>query len=127
FLARADSHPLALHRQPVDLEEILNEAAETARPAASAKNIALAIAGDPLPEVPADRTQILRVIDNLVANAVKFTPEDGSVRLAAARRNGDTAVLEVTDTGLRIPRAEQSELFNRLFRRTNAIEKAIAG
>ena len=126
FLARADSHPLALHRQPVDLGGILNEAAETARPAASAKNITLEVAADPLPEVLADRPQVLRVADNLVANAVKFTPDGGSVRLTA-RRDGDTAVLGVADTGLGIPRAEQSELFNRFFRGTNAIEKAIPG
>jgi signal transduction histidine kinase len=126
FLARADSHPLALDRQPVDLAEILSEAADTARPAAGAKNISLVIAGEPPPGVLADRPQLLRVVDNLVANAVKFTPDGGSVRLAA-RREGDSAVLEVTDTGLGIPRAEQQHLFNRFFRGTNAVEKAIPG
>jgi signal transduction histidine kinase len=126
FLARADSHPLELDRHPVDLEAILNDAVETARPAASAKNISLVVTGDPLPEVAADRPQLLRVVDNLVANAVKFTPDGGTVRLAA-RHEGDSAVLEVTDTGLGIPHAEQSDLFNRFFRGTNAIEKAIPG
>jgi signal transduction histidine kinase len=126
FLARADSHPLELDRHPVDLEEILNEAVETAQPAATAKNISLVVTGDPLPDVPADRPQLLRVVDNLVANAVKFTPDGGTVRLAA-RHEGDSAVLEVTDTGLGIPHAEQSDLFNRFFRGTNAIEKAIPG
>ena len=48
------------------------------------------------------------------------------VRLAA-RHEGDSAVLEVSDTGLGIPHAEQSDLFNRFFRGTNAIEKAIPG
>jgi len=126
FLARADSHPLELDRHPVDLEGILNEAVETARPAASTKNISLVVTGDPLPAVAADRPQLLRVVDNLVANAVKFTPDGGTVRLAA-RHEGDSAVLEVTDTGLGIPHAEQSDLFNRFFRGTNAIEKAIPG
>ncbi len=126
FLARADSHPLELDRQPVDLADVLNEAAETARPAAAAKNISLVIAGEAPQGVLADRPQLIRIVDNLVANAVKFTPEGGSVRLSA-RREGDTAVLEVTDTGLGIPHAEQSDLFNRFFRGTNAIEKAIPG
>ncbi len=126
FLARADSHPLELDPQPVDLGEILNEAAENARPAASAKSIALLVEGDPPGAVPADRPQLLRVVDNLVANAVKFTPDGGTVRLAA-RREGDAAILEVVDTGLGIPPAEQADLFNRFFRGTNAIEKAIPG
>jgi signal transduction histidine kinase len=126
FLARADSHPLELDPQPVDLAEILDEAAETARPAAGAKNIALEIEGAALLGVRADRPQLLRVVDNLVANAVKFTPDGGTVRLAT-RRDGDDAILEVVDTGLGIPRAEQSDLFNRFFRGTNAVEKAIPG
>jgi signal transduction histidine kinase len=126
FLARADSHPLELYRQPVDLGELVAEAAETARPAAQAKNVALRVEGDRLLEVLADRPQLIRVVENLVANAVKFTPEGGSVGLVA-RREGDTAILEVTDTGLGIPHAEQPDLFNRFFRGTNAIEKAIPG
>lgn len=126
FLARADSHPLALDRQPVALAGILAEAAENAGPAARAKDIAVSVASDSPPNVLADRTQILRVVDNLVANAVKFTPDGGSVNLTA-RRDGDTAVVEVTDTGLGIPAAEQPDLFNRFYRGTNAVEKAIPG
>jgi signal transduction histidine kinase len=126
FLARADSHPLELDRQPIDLAGILDEAAETAGPAARSKNISLVIASDPPPEVLADRPQILRIVDNLVANAVKFTPDGGSVRLVA-RREGDTAIVEVKDTGLGVPPAEQPELFKRFYRGTNANEKAIPG
>jgi signal transduction histidine kinase len=126
FLARADSHPLELDPHRVDLAAMLDEAVETARPAAQAKSITLQVEGDPLLEVVGDRPQLLRVVDNLVANAVKFSPDGGTVRLAA-RREGDAAMLEVTDTGLGIPRAEQPDLFNRFFRGTNAIEKAIPG
>lgn len=126
FLARADSHPLELDRHPVDLAGILTEAVETAAPAAAAKDVTLVIADSELPVVPADRPQLLRVVDNLVANAVKFTPNGGRVHLAA-RRHGNTAVLEVTDTGPGIPHVEQADLFNRFFRGTSAIEKAIPG
>ena len=126
FLARADSHPLELDRQSVDLAGLLTEAAETARPAAAAKNIALVVEADAAVEAVADRLQLVRVVENLVANAVKFTPGGGTVRLAV-RGEGDAAILEVTDTGLGIPHAEQPDLFNRFFRGTNAIEKAIPG
>ena len=126
FLARADSHPLELFRQPVDLTEILKEATETAGPAARAKNISVLTASDLPPNVLADRTQILRVVDNLVANAVKFTPDGGKVRLVT-RREGDAAIVEVTDTGLGIPIAEQPDLFNRFYRGTNAVEGTIPG
>jgi len=125
FLARADSHPLQIERGQVDLGEILTEAAETARPAASAKDISLVVAADSQ-RVLADRPQLLRIVENLVTNAIKFTPQGGSVRLAA-RSEGDAAVLEVSDTGVGIPAAEQPELFNRFFRGTNAVQRAIPG
>jgi signal transduction histidine kinase len=126
FLARADSQPLELDLRSVDLGGILQEAAETARPAASAKNIALIVEADPPQRALADRLQLLRIVDNLVTNAVKFTPYGGTVRLAA-RSEGRTAILEVTDTGHGIPAAEQPDLFSRFSRGTNAIEEAIPG
>ena len=126
FLARSDSHPLAIDRQPVELGGVLEEAAETARPAASAKDIELVVAAEPAQLVLADRHQLLRIVDNLVTNAVKFTPDGGTV-LLAARGEGKTAVLEVTDNGVGIPTAEHAELFNRFFRGANAIHKAVPG
>jgi signal transduction histidine kinase len=126
FLARADSQPLELDLRPVDLDGILNEAAETARPAARAKNIALLIETKVPQWALADRPHLLRIVDNLVTNAIKFTPHGGTVRLAA-RSEGGTAVLEVTDTGPGIPAAEQPDLFSRFSRGTNAIEQAIPG
>lgn len=126
FLARADSHPLELNRRPVDLVGILNEAAETARPAADAKSISLLVEAGPSDYVLGDRLQLVRIVDNLVANAVKFTPDGGKVRLAA-RGDGATATLEVTDTGVGIPHAEQPNLFNRFYRGANATGEAIPG
>ena len=126
FLARVDSHRLEVDRHPVDLGEILTEAAETAGPAARAKNIALLLDTESPRRVLADRPQLLRLVDNLVVNAIKFTPEGGTVGLAATG-DGATATLAVTDTGVGITSADRPELFKRFFRGTSAIEKAIPG
>lgn len=126
FLARSDSHPLELDRQPVDLAVVLNEAAETARPAADAKNVVVLIEAKRPQCVLADRPQLVRIVDNLVTNAVKFTPDNGTVRLAA-RAARDAVVLEVADSGVGIPLGEQPDLFKRFFRGTKAIEGAIPG
>jgi signal transduction histidine kinase len=126
FLARADSHPLELDRRSVDLAGVLEEAAETVDPQARAKNITVLVEAEPEQLVLADRAQLLRVVDNLVTNAVKFTPEGGTVRLMT-RADGGTAVLEVEDSGGGIPSAELPNLFNRFFRGTNAIEGATPG
>jgi signal transduction histidine kinase len=126
FLARADSHPLEIDRREVDLGELLTEAVETARPTASAKGITLVVETETAEPVLAERLQLLRIVENLVTNAVKFTPDGGRVKLAA-RRERDTAVIEVTDTGVGIPTREQPDLFNRFFRGTSAIQGAIPG
>jgi signal transduction histidine kinase len=126
FLARVDSHRLEVDRRPVDLGELLDDAAETASPEARTKGIALQLETDSPQLVLADRPQLLRLVDNLVANAIKFTPEGGTVRLAA-RSDGATAMLEVKDTGVGITSADRPDLFKRFFRGTSAIEKAIPG
>lgn len=127
FLARADSHPLELRRERIDLTELLTEAAENAGPAAAAKNIALEIEAGVEPQsAVADRPQLLRVVDNLVTNAVKFTPDGGTVRLSA-RGEGDAAILAVADSGAGIPSADLPDLFNRFFRGRNAVEDAVPG
>jgi signal transduction histidine kinase len=76
--------------------------------------------------VVADRPQLLRLVDNLVANAIKFTPDGGTVRLVA-RGDGAKTLLEVTDTGVGITSADRPDLFKRFFRGTTAIEKAVPG
>jgi signal transduction histidine kinase len=126
FLAGADSHPLELDRQPVDLGPLLEEAVETARPAAQARNIALVIEAKTPEQVVADRSQLLRVLENLVTNAVKFSFDGETVRLAT-QSDGAHAVIEVTDTGVGIPTAEQADLFNRFFHGTTAFHRAVPG
>jgi len=125
FLARADSHPLELRRERIDLAELLMEAAENAEPAASAKNIALEVVAGPRPAV-ADRPQLIRVVDNLVTNAVKFTPDGGTVRLST-RGERDAAILAVRDTGPGIPASDLPDLFHRFFRGRSAVEDAVPG
>jgi signal transduction histidine kinase len=63
---------------------------------------------------------------NLLTNAVKFTPAEGTVTVAAGR-DGDQVVITVADTGMGIPAAEQQALFARFFRASNAIHQAIPG
>ena len=125
FLARADSHPLELRRERIDLADLLTEAAENAGPAASAKNIVVEVEAGSQSAV-ADWPQLLRVVDNLVTNAVKFTPDGGTVRLSA-RSEGDAAILAVADTGAGVPPADLPDLFNRFFRGRNAVENAVSG
>ena len=66
------------------------------------------------------------MLDNLLSNALKFTPEGGRVSVSV-HTDGDRAVVEVQDNGVGIPGAEQNRLFERFFRSSRATENAIPG
>jgi signal transduction histidine kinase len=94
---------------------------ETARGAAGGKSIDLRFSADEsLPAIWVDPTRLTQLFDNLLSNAIKFTPEDGTVSVAIARK-GDTALVEVRDTGVGIPEREIGSLFDRFFRASTSV------
>ncbi len=126
FLAQVEAGKLVLDVGAVDLGSIASESVETARPQAEAKGITLTLATGPVPLIAGDRARIAQLLDNLVSNAIKFTPDKGrvDVRVLALDRQ---AILEVRDSGMGIPAAEQEFLFERFFRTSTATEQAIQG
>ncbi|HVL06976.1 MAG TPA: PAS domain S-box protein [Acidimicrobiales bacterium] len=79
-----------------------------------------------LPPVDVDAEQLERTLVNLLVNAVKFTPDGGSVTVRA-RRAGATVEIAIEDTGVGIPTGEQKHLFERFFRASTARHAAIQG
>jgi PAS domain S-box-containing protein len=126
FLAQVEAGKLVLDVDGLDLAAVASESVETARPQAEAKEITLTLATGPVPLVAGDRARIAQLLDNLVSNAVKFTPEGGRVDVRVGSVDGQ-AVLEVRDSGMGIPPEEQEFLFERFFRTTTATEQAIQG
>src|SRR5262249_39369315 len=126
FLAQIDAGRLTFELQPVDLEAIVADCVESSLPAAQAKGIELRSSAGQVPEVEGDPLRLAQVLDNLVSNAIKFTPEGGrvDVRLTAA---DNLAVIEVQDTGHGLAEHEQAQLFERFFRSSRAAEDAIPG
>ena len=78
------------------------------------------------PVVRGDRDRLAQALDNLVSNAIKFTPAGGVVVVRLASEY-DRAVLEVTDTGIGISQADLEQLFQRFFRTQRATSAAIPG
>jgi signal transduction histidine kinase len=76
--------------------------------------------------VSADRARLFQLLDNLLSNALKFTPEGGRVDVLLSAENGH-AVLEVADSGIGIPQAEQARLFERFYRASTATAQAVPG
>jgi PAS domain S-box-containing protein len=126
FLAQVEAGKLVLDVGALDLAGIASESVETARPQAEAKGITLTLATGPVPLIAGDRARIAQLLDNLVSNAIKFTPENGRVDVRV-RAERDRAILEVRDSGMGIPAGEQEFLFQRFFRTSRATEQAIQG
>ena len=125
LLAQIEAGELAIEFDPVDLEEVVQECIETSAPAAEASDIQLAASTERVPVVRGHRVRLVQVVDNLISNALKFTPSGGrvDVRLTA----GGDAVIEVEDTGLGISVDEQQQLFERFFRSSQATQEPDSG
>jgi PAS domain S-box-containing protein len=126
FLAQVEAGKLVLDVGAVDLGAVASEAVEAARPQAEAKGITLTLATGPVPLVAGDRARIGQLMDNLVSNAIKFTPESGRVDIRV-RALSKRALVEVRDSGIGIPANERQHLFQRFYRTSTATEQAIQG
>jgi signal transduction histidine kinase len=125
-VAQIDGGQIVLERERVALAAIAEDAVEGARAVACTRGIDLISEASAAPFVHADPSRLAQVVDNLVSNALKFTPTGGTVRVRVAAE-ADRAVLTVSDTGMGIPKDEQARLFERFFRANAAGERAIPG
>jgi signal transduction histidine kinase len=127
LMARIQSGGLPLELGEVVLNDVVTRAGEAARPFAASKHIDLEIETEPEPvTTQADAERLGQVLDNLVSNAIKYTPEGGGVSIRMSH-TGDAATIAVTDTGIGIPLAEQAQMFGRFFRTSNARTSGIEG
>jgi signal transduction histidine kinase len=126
LLTQIEAGELAFEFGPVDLEQVVQECIETAAPAAEASDIQLATSTERVPVVRGHRVRLVQVVDNLISNALKFTPSGGHVEVRLSAVDG-TAVIEVQDTGLGISDDEQQQLFERFFRSSQATKNQIPG
>jgi len=130
-LARADEGRAELHREPVDLRQILEEAGETGELLAEHAGVGIDIR---LPSEPVvvsvDRSRVRQLALNLIENAVKYTPRGGQVSVELGSSNG-RAVFTVADTGIGIAPGDLPHVFDRFWRadsaRTRTSERAGTG
>ena len=127
FLARTESPLTHLHRERVDVAELLGGVREYYEASAADGGISLTTRVGAEPVVAElDRTLVQRAVGNLVSNAVAHTPRGGSVVLAT---NSETAAvrIEVTDTGVGIPPEALPRVFDRFFRVDTSRSQASGG
>ncbi|MBJ7457001.1 MAG: HAMP domain-containing histidine kinase, partial [Thermoleophilia bacterium] len=126
LIAQAQADRLPLRLRPVALGALIDQALEAARPSAAAAGLRITRRLDPVPDTLADPARIGQLLDNLIANAVKYTPAGGEVAVALAERSG-RARISVADTGPGIPPDERPRLFDRFYRTRGAVDEGVPG
>jgi two-component system, OmpR family, sensor histidine kinase BaeS len=126
-LSKLDSGLVLLDLRPEDLRTVIESAVEQAQPAAERKHVALVVDQPPEPvRQRHDPQRLGQVVSNLIANALKFTPEGGHVTIRL-RPTDEGADLSVSDDGVGIPAAELPYVFDRFYRGSWANESRATG
>jgi signal transduction histidine kinase len=126
FTAQVESGKFNLDQKEQDLAPILLASVESARPVAAAAGITLHTNVVEGLLVNGDSVRLGQACDNLMSNAIKFTPSGGSVTLGL-QPDGDNVVITVQDTGMGIAASELDKLFSRFFRASTATRNAVPG
>ncbi|HEY4729675.1 MAG TPA: HAMP domain-containing sensor histidine kinase, partial [Myxococcales bacterium] len=115
----------SLEVKPVMLDQLVAEAARAHHLAAQAKGLRLLVDAQPA-MLEADPEKLRSIVDNLISNAVKFTPSGGVISVKARALAGE-AVIEVMDSGPGVPPEERESIFNLFFRGRTKADTGVKG
>ncbi len=123
LLARADYGGLRLEMEPVDLDTLLLEVHQQARALCQNRRLAVVVDGIEPVRVNGSADRLKQLMLNLVQNAIKFTPDGGTIGLALCQRAAD-AVIAVRDTGIGIAPEDQKHIFDRFYQADTSRQRA---
>jgi signal transduction histidine kinase len=126
-LARAEAHELPLYRQETDIGILVKDLSDAMTPLADEKELKLQVT---TPETPlvmtVDPQRLRQVVQNLLSNALRYTPNGGSVTVHVAE-GAKEATITVQDTGLGIPAEDLPRVFDRFYRGDASRNRTIGG
>lgn len=126
-VSRIDLGKFSVNPEPLDLASTLKEVISEQEMVAKKKKQVFTVKVDKgIPIIPLDKVLIRIVLQNLISNAIKYTPEEGKVTITLKKQN-QNALFTVKDSGIGIPEAQQKNLFNKLFRAQNAVSSGQEG
>ena len=126
--AKIDRGILNVSFENLDWQKFVSESVSNFQTRAKEKELTLEFmpSKNPVPQVKADKTRISEVLSNLVSNAINYTEPGGNIKVWV-QTSGSSIVTKIADTGRGIPPEAISQLFNKFFRVTNAMEGGTKG
>jgi signal transduction histidine kinase len=124
-VSRIESGKLEFHFAPLDLSALLHDVAQRLQMTTMQHTIEVHSAGDGI-SISADRDHLEQVLDNLLANAIKFSP-DGGIITVSVREAGDNVVLSIADPGVGIPRGQLDAIFGLFYQAEDPVSRRTGG
>ena len=127
MLSKMDADRLDFETRRIPVGPFIESCMETAQPRARDKDLRLSV-NQPtkIPDIAGDRRRLTEVLQNLLDNAIQYTPAGGQI-MVSAEVSGSEVVFTVSDTGIGIPQAEQPRIFERFYRVDVARSREVGG
>ena len=127
MLSKMDAERLELEIRRLPVAPFVESCVETAQPRARHRNLRFCLdLPSQLPDIAGDRRRLAEVLDNLLQNAVQYTPAGGEILVTVSARESDV-IFTVSDTGIGIPQVDQPRIFERFYRVDVARSREVGG
>lgn len=126
-LSKMDADRLDLEVRRISVTPFVQSCVETSQRLAAEKDLRISVnLQDSVPDIAADRRRLAEVLQNLLDNAIQYTPSGGQIMVSTSA-NGDEVTFTVSDTGIGIPQVDQPRIFERFYRVDVARSREVGG
>jgi two-component system sensor histidine kinase VicK len=127
-LSRLDSKQAIISKEPTNVYNMLEDVADRFSFQLKQRSIEITISAQKgIHQVSLDPDQIDQVLDNLVSNAIKYTPDGGVIEISVRKLNEEWIEISVEDTGIGIPKKDLNRIFERFYRVDKARSRSAGG
>ena len=127
MLSKMDADRLELEMRRIPVGPLVESCIETSTPRAKEKDLKLLVnLAERVPDIAGDRRRLTEVLQNLLDNAIQYTPAGGQIMVSASAKNSEV-IFTVSDTGIGIPQADQPRIFERFYRVDVARSREVGG